>query len=133
MKNETKNKIIIFESIILFFLFGILIFGLLNQCGTDTEYQQLSDKYRDLNTESQNLNTELETANIELETVKSEFTEYRDTTETAIIQLSENLDEAGEIISQLENDTISIQTTTEGISEATGGIRKILSEVVTGD
>lgn len=133
MKSETKNKIIIIESIFLFILFGIFIFGLLNQCGTDTEYQQLSDKYRDLNTESQNLNRELETANIELETVKSEFTEYRDTTETAIIQLSENLDEAGEIISQLENNTISIQTTTEGISEATGGIREILSEVITED
>ncbi len=129
MKNETKNKIIIILSILFFISVLIIVLGIFNKCTTDSEYQRILTTNRELNTKLSEVNTELESKNTELTEIESEFTEYRDTTEAAVIQLSENLNEANEIISGLKDDTISIQTTTEGVSEATSGIREILSEI----
>ena len=129
MKNETKSKIIVIESIIVIVFSAIIIFGLSYQCGSDTEYRKVLDDNRKLGERYAELNTENESANNKIIETESELKEYRDNAEKRIMQLEYINMEKNKAIMALKKERNAIQDSTGKISDATSGIRKILSEI----
>ena len=129
MKNETKNKIIVIESVIVIIFFTIIILGLFNKCNADTEYKRILDDNRKLGERYAELNTENESANNKIIETESELKEYRDNAEKRIMQLEYINMEKNKAIMALKKERNAIQDSTGKISDATSGIRKILSEI----